>query len=100
MEYGFIVNIKHLDIRKAFDNKVDGTFDFVRVEMILKSMDHKERDRMIVENRKNIIEYALDWIGKNERYKAYGVPVDYLKPYSMGVNGSVLILDFELKRSA
>ena len=100
MEYGFIVNIKHLDIRKAYGNKKEGTFDFIRVEMILRSMDYKERNRMITENKKEIISYALDWIGKNERYRAYGVSTDFLKPYSMGVNGSVLILDFELKGSA
>jgi len=99
MKGGFIVNVKRPEVRRAEGNKNPNTFDFVRVELILKSMDVSERDKLIKEKMRDLVDYALDSISEDKRYMKYGVPVNYLKPYSVGVHGSVLFLDFELKAS-
>lgn len=80
-----IVSIKRVDITRRTDNTDKNTFDFVSVEILLRStLQIPDMKAFIRENLPELNERALEKIAASKKYQSFGVPVEFLSLYSIG----------------
>lgn len=91
-----IISIDKPVVYRSTDNNNKNTFDYVRVQIIVKA---KENLRQYVkDNLQELSERALVKINSDKGYTKYGVPTEFLRLYSAGVKGTGLItLNYQLK---
>lgn len=95
---GIVLKINRPEIRRETGNTNKKTFDFVRVEMSIRST--YQSVEKLKEHKKEIIQKALDKIDNYKPYQKYGVPVKYLHLYRMTLlQCGDLILDFEVPKA-
>lgn len=95
---GIVLKIDRPEIRRETGNTNKKTFDFVRVEMSIRST--YQSVEKLKEHKKEIIQKALDKIDNYKPYQKYGVPVKYLHLYRMTLlQCGDLILDFEVPKA-
>lgn len=94
-----IISISTPDITRKFGNDDKSTFDFVAVEILLRSnLGIEDMDAYVTQNREMFNKRALDKIAENKKYQSFGVPVEYLKLYSIGTHMKTEVrLMYELK---
>lgn len=97
-DHGIVLKIDRPEIRRETGNTNKKTFDFVRVEMSIRST--YQSVEKLKEHKKEIIQKALDKIDSYKPYQKYGVPVKYLHLYRMTLlQCGDLILDFEVPKA-
>jgi len=95
---GIVLKIDRPEIRRETGNTNKKTFDFVRVEMSIRST-YQSVEKLRA-HKKEIIQKALDKIDSYKPYQKYGVPVKYLHLYRMTLlQCGDLILDFEVPKA-
>lgn len=97
MDNELCVGIHDIDIRREYGNKNKNTFDFVKVEVLLKRMPTDEKIRKLKENKSMIVDYAREELGKKKAFTKYGVPAYFLKDYAWSTYGNSVFIDFCLK---
>jgi hypothetical protein len=97
-DHGIVLKIDRPEIRRETGNTNKKTFDFVRVEMSIRST-YQSVEKLRA-HKKEIIQKALDKIDSYKPYQKYGVPVKYLHLYRMTLlQCGDLILDFEVPKA-
>lgn len=97
-DHGIVLKIDRPEIRRETGNTKKNTFDFVRVEMSIRST--YQSVEKLKEHKKELIQKALDKIDSYKPYQKYGVPVKYLHLYRMTLlQCGDLILDFEVPKT-
>lgn len=97
-DHGIVLKIDRPEIRRETGNTDKKTFDFVRVEMSIRST--YQSVEKLKKHKKEIIQKALYKIDSYKPYQKYGVPVKYLHLYRMTLlQCGDLILDFELPKA-
>ena len=98
-EYGIIIGYEKPDIRRYSDNPKKNTFDVI--DIVVKVTLHSNNDLkewyQEENNRKNLINYALEKIQESKSYAKFNVPTDYLKLNSVGIGTDQYRLIFILK---
>ena len=94
-----IISIKLIDISRTAENKDRSTFDFVTVELLLRSdLEIEDMNEFV---RDNLIEFsrrALEKVASAKKYQKYNVPVEYLSLYGIATRGkSCLEFKYELR---
>lgn len=94
-----IISISKPDITRESSNKDKNTFDFVSVEILLRSdLKIKNLEGYIKKNMKAFDKRAREVIASNKSYQKYNVPVEYLTLYGIATRGmSCLEFKYELK---
>lgn len=93
-----ITKIAAPNIIRYQDNPNKNTFDKIRVEVFLTSMNREELIAYFKANKKKLLRFVYDKIESNKSYQKYGIPVQFLELYSVGIgSASTLVFDFELK---
>lgn len=92
-----VTRISIPDVYRSTDNPTNRTFDYVRVECNLRTTFEGDRKQYIREHIKEITKAVLDKVSTNGHYKAYGVPVNFLKVANVSILRDMLIYIFELK---
>ena len=94
-----IISISKPDITRESSNKDKNTFDFVSVEILLRSdLKIKNLESFIKKNMKSFDKRAREAIASNKSYQKYNVPVEYLTLYGIATRGvSCLEFKYELK---
>lgn len=94
-----IISITAPDITRKFGNDNKETFDFIAVEILLRhDLGIQDLDAYVKENLQMLNKRALDKIAANKKYQSFGVPVEYLKLYSIGTHMKTEVrLMYELK---
>lgn len=96
-----ITSISQPDIIRYTDNPNKKSFDKIRIEIYVISMCRDELIRYYKENKKTLLRFAYEKIGANKKFQKYGVPLQFLKLYSVGIgSASNLVFDFEIKTLA
>lgn len=92
----FVLTVNKPIFRRDIDNTNKNTFDFIDVEMVIRSTDvNKEK---VLKNKKEIFDKAISRIENHRSFKKYGIPVNCLKMYSFILrHDGTLIVSFELK---
>ena len=95
-----IISISKPDITRESSNKDKNTFDFVSVEILLRSdLKIKNLESFIKKNMKAFDKRAREAIASNKSYQKYNVPVEYLTLYGIATRGvSCLEFKYELKK--
>lgn len=95
-----IISITTPDITRKFGNNDKNTFDFVAIEILLRSnLGIEDMDAYVNKNREMFNKRALKKIAENKKYQSFGVPVEYLKLYSIGTHmKSSIRMMYELKK--
>ena len=97
-DHGVVLKINRPEIRRETGNTNKNTFDFVRVEMSIRST--YQSVEKLKKCKKDLIQKALDKIDGYKPYQKYGVPVKYLHLYRMTLlQCGDLILDFEVPKA-
>lgn len=95
---GIVLKIDRPEIRRETGNTNKKTFDFVRVEMSIRST-YQSVEKLRA-HKKELVQKALDKIDSYKPYQKYGVPVKYLHLYRMTLlQCGDLILDFEVPKA-
>lgn len=82
-----IISISVPDITRKFDNKDPNTFDFVAIEILLRSnLGIDNMEAYVKQNLEIFNNRALQKIAEDKKYKGFNVPVEYLKLYSIGTH--------------
>lgn len=94
-----VISVSTPDITRKFGNDNKGTFDFVAVEMLLRhDLGIQDMDAYVKANLQMFNKRAMDKIAANKKYQSFGVPVEYLKLYSIGTHMKTEVrLMYELK---
>ena len=94
-----IISIYRPSITRRTGNKNTKTFDFVNVEILLRSdLQFTDFDEFIRDNLSSFNERILKSIDEDNRYKKYGVPSRYLNLYSIAKQGRTgLRFSYELR---
>ena len=95
-----IISITAPDITRKFGNNNKETFDFVTVELLLRrNLGIQDMEAYVKENLELFNKRVLGKIAMNKKYQSYGVPVEYLKLYSIGTHMKTGVrMMYELKR--
>lgn len=97
-DHGIVLKINRPEIRRETGNTKKNTFDFVRVEMSIRST-YLSVEKLRA-HKKELIQKALDKIDSYKPYQKYGVPVKYLRLYRMTLlRCGYVVLDFELPKA-
>lgn len=97
-DHGIVLKVNRPEIRRETGNTNKNTFDFVRVEMSIRST--YQSVEKLRSHKKELIQKALDKIDSYKPYQKYGVPVKYLHLYRMTLlRCGDLILDFEVPKT-
>ena len=94
-----IISVSTPVITRKFGNDNKETFDFIAVEILLRhDLGIQDLDAYVKENLQMLNKRALDKIAANKKYQSFGVPVEYLKLYSIGTHMKTEVrLMYELK---
>ncbi len=94
-----VISVTTPDITRKQGNDNKDTFDFVSVELLLRSdLGINDMRVYIRENIRMLNEKALEKISKSKTYQKYDVPISYLKLYSVANHTTTLVrLMYELK---
>lgn len=95
-----VVSVAHLDITRRTGNTDKKTFDFVSVEILLRSdLNIPDMREYVRKNLQGLNQRALNKIASAKRYQSFGVPVDYLTLYSIGIHvQSTIRMMYELRQ--
>ena len=95
-----IISISKPDITRQTGNNNTETFDFVNIEILLRStLDFEDFDDFIREHLFDFNQRALEKIGKDKRYQKFGVPTDFLSLFGISKNARTgLRFSYELKK--
>lgn len=95
----FITRIEGPSIQREVGNKDTNTFDFIYVDVcIIQSWDSDKKE-YIKSNLHEIQKRVVEKIEKSNRFKRYGVPINFLKVTSITLTrDDVLHFIFELKK--
>ena len=82
-----IISVSNPDITRKIGNNNKDTFDFVAVELLLRhDLGIQDMDAYVKENIEMFNKRALEKIATSKKYQKFGVPVEYLKLYSVGTH--------------
>ena len=95
-----IITISKPDIVRQTGNKNTKTFDFINVEILLRStLTFTDFDEFIRENLYDFNKRVLEAIGEDRRYQRFGVPTEFLSLYSISKHARTgLRFSYEIKR--
>ncbi len=95
-----IISVSLPDITRKAGNDDKNTFDFVAVELLLRhDLNIKDMKAYVKKNLQILNKRALDKIAENRKYQSFGVPVEYLKLYSIGTHMKTEVrMMYELKK--
>lgn len=92
----FVLSVYKPEYRRAAGNEDKKTFDFIEVEMVIRSTDASKEK--VQQHQKEIFRKAIEKIEKDRSFKKYGVPVNVLKMYQFVLKkDGTLIIGFCLK---
>jgi hypothetical protein len=95
----FITKVFRPEFVRSPENPNKKTFDIIKVRMDIVSQWDSDRKKYIIENKKSIIEKAIEKIRNDRRFMSFGVDVNYLALTKlMMLNINTLELIFELKK--
>ena len=92
----FVLSVGRPVFRRAEGNNKKNTFDFIDLEMVIRSTDVDKKK--VVANKQEIFDKAIDKIQGSKQFQKYGIPVNFLHMYQFVLrhDGSLMI-SFDLK---
>lgn len=95
----FVLTVNKPVFRRATDNENERTFDFIDVEMTIRSTDANRKK--VYANRIEIFKKAISKIENSQSFKKYGIPVNCLNMYGFILrHDGTIMVSFELKKEA
>lgn len=92
----FVLTVNRPKFRREVGNKDTKTFDFIDVEMVVRSTDATKEK--VKANKDEIFKKAIEKLENNKSFQKYGVPINFLKMYQFVVRkDGTLILSFCMK---
>lgn len=92
----FILTVNRPKFRREVGNKNTKTFDFIDIEMVVRSTDATKEK--VKANKDEIFKKAIEKLETSKRFQKYGVPVNFLKMYQFVVRkDGTLIISFCMK---
>lgn len=92
----FVLTVNRPIYRRAAGNKNTKTFDFIDIEMVIRSTDADKRK--VLENKAEIFNKAIEKLETSKQFQKYGVPINFLKMYQFVVRkDGTLIISFCMK---
>lgn len=92
----FVLTVNRPKFRREVGNKNTKTFDFIDIEMVVRSTDATKEK--VKANKDEIFKKAVEKLENNKSFQKYGVPVNFLKMYQFVVRkDGTLIISFCLK---
>lgn len=92
----FVLTTKAPKFRREVGNKDRSTFDFIDIEMVVRSTDASKEK--VKANKKEIFDKAIDKLNNSKAFQKYGVPINFLKMYQFVVRkDGTLIISFCMK---
>lgn len=93
----FVLTVNRPIYRRAEGNKKKNTFDFIDIEMVIRSTDVDKRK--VVENKDEIFNKAVAKLETSKQFQKYGVPINFLKMYQFVLRkDGTLLISFCLKQ--
>lgn len=92
----FVLTVNRPKFRREVGNKDTKTFDFIDVEMVVRSTDATKEK--VKANKDEIFKKAVEKLENNKSFQKYGVPINFLKMYQFVVRkDGTLIISFCIK---
>lgn len=92
----FVLTVNKPVFRRSNSNKKRNTFDFIDIEMVIRSTDVDKKK--VIENKQEIFDKAIAKLETSKRFQNYGVPVSFLKMYQFVLRkDGALLISFCLK---
>lgn len=92
----FILTVNRPVFRRADTNKKRNTFDFIDIEMVIRSTDVDKKK--VIENKQEIFDKAIAKLKTSKQFQKYGVPLSFLKMYQFVLRkDGTLLISFCLK---
>lgn len=92
----FVLSVYRPVFRREAGNKKTNTFDFIDIEMLVRSSDADKNK--VKEHQQEIFDKAIHKIQESKQFQKYGVPVNILHMYQFVVrHDGTLIISFEVK---
>lgn len=92
----FVLTTKVPRFRRDISNKDKSTFDFIDIEMVVRSTDATKEK--VNANKQEIFDKAIAKLEVNKQFQKYGVPVNFLKMYQFVIRkDGTLIISFCIK---
>lgn len=92
----FVLTVNRPKFRREVGNKDTKTFDFIDVEMVVRSTDATKEK--VKANKDEIFKKAVEKLENNKSFQKYGVPINFLKMYQFVVRkDGTLIISFCMK---
>lgn len=87
----FVLSVDRPRFRRDVDNKKRNTFDFIDIDMVIRSTDASKEK--VKANKEEIFKKALAKLETSKPFQKYGVPINFLKMYQFAVHrdGSLTI---------
>lgn len=87
----FVLSVDRPRFRRDVDNKNRNTFDFIDIDMVIRSSDASKEK--VKANKEEIFKKALSKLESSKSFQKYGVPINFLKMYQFVVHrdGSLTI---------
>lgn len=93
----FVLTVNRPIYRRVEGNKKRNTFDFIDIEMVIRSTDVDKRK--VIENKEEIFNKAIARLETSKQFQNYGVPVNFLKMYQFVLRkDGTLLISFCLKQ--
>ena len=92
----FVLTVNRPVFRRADGNKKRNTFDFIDIEMVIRSTDVDKKK--VIENKQEIYKKAISKLMSSKQFEKYGVPISFLKMYQFVLRkDGTLLISFCLK---
>lgn len=92
----YVLTVNKPIFRRDADNTNKNTFDFIDIEMVVRSGDATKEK--VKANQKEIFDKAINKLNNSKQFQKYGVPVNFLKMYQFVIRkDGTLIISFCLK---
>lgn len=92
----YVLTVNRPKFRREVGNKNTKTFDFIDIEMVVRSTDATKEK--VIANKDEIFKKAIEKLENNKSFHKYGVPINFLKMYQFIVRkDGTLIISFCIK---
>ena len=86
-----------IEIGRYYDNRDKSTFDFINVDIVI-CLAYSEAKSWAQIHRKELVQYAIDAVKDNDRFKKFNVPINFLKIDTIVIqHDCILHFTFSLK---